>query len=298
MKNNNVVLRFYSSFIIGSIKESILNLGGQFLCLGLLELGNLGGRLASKASTSPVFPDFVAAFVEVGLDGLNQFVERAAIVGLNRGESEASAGLPPGDASEPGFVLDDAVGDAHLAAKGGEEQNELNGIDIVGNDDELSLLFLDKPRHVVDSLTDDGSALGGSILLSSGPGFGASNQPLLLGLTGFWAVLVHQLEQLSRGLSIQGLVELVDWRGNLEPGLEDGLLALQPDVFGPFDESGEIPLRLDGLADAEVSGSFLEERIDDSLYLGLLNGQGGGGYLLSLLLGFLLNHFGLLLHLL
>merc|ERR1719476_1306448 len=257
MKNDTAYFRFYSSNI-GSIKDSILDLGGQLLGLGLLQFGDLGGRLASKTSTSPVFPDLVTTLVEVGLDGLDELVERAAVVGLDRSKSETSAGLPPSDTSEPSLVLDDAVGDSHLAAQGGKEENELNGVD------------------VVDSLADHGSALGGSILLSSGTGFSASNQPLLLSLAGFGAVLVHQLEQLGGGLPVQGLVELVDWRRNLKPGLEDSLLALQADVLGPFDESGEIPLRLDGLTNAKVSGSFLEERIDHSLYLRLLNSQGGG----------------------
>merc|ERR1712241_926586 len=229
----------------------------KLLGLGLLQFGDLGGRLASKTSTSPVFPDLVTTLVEVSLDGLHEFVERAAVVGLDRSKSETSAGLPSSDTSKPSLVLDDAVGDSHLAAQGGQEQNELNGVDVVGDDDELSFLLLDEPGHVVDSLTDHGSALGGSILLSSGTSFSASNQPLLLSLAGLGAVLVHKLEQLGGGLPVQGLVELVDWRGDLEPRLEDSLLPLQADVFGPFDESGEIPLRLDCLADAEVSGSFL-----------------------------------------
>jgi len=276
----------------------LLDLSGQLLGLELLHLRDLGGRFASKASSSPVFLDFITTLIEVGLDSFNQLVQRAAIVRVNRGKSETGASLPSCDTSQPSLVLDDAVWHSHLAAQGGKEQNKLDGIDIVSDDDKLGLFLLDQFGDVVNSLANHSGALGRGVLLSSGSGLGTCDQPLLLGLTGFRTVLVHQLEQLSGSLPVQGLVELVDWRGNLQPGLEDSLLSLQSDVLGPFDESGKIPLWLDGLSDSEVSGSFLEKRVDNSLYLGLLNSQGGGGYLLSLLLGFLLNHFGQLLHLL
>jgi hypothetical protein len=80
------------------------------------------------------------------------------------------------------------------------------------------------------------------------------------------------------------LVKLVDGRGNLEPGLEDGLLPLKPDVLGPFNKSREIPLRLNGLPNTEVPSAFLEEGVDDSLDLGFLDGQRRGRNLLALLL--------------
>jgi hypothetical protein len=85
------------------------------------------------------------------------------------------------------------------------------------------------------------------------------------------------------GLTVQGRVELVDrWR-DLEPGLEDGLLPLEADVLGPLDEAAQIPLGLDVLADGKIPRAFLEERINDLLNLGLLDGQRGRGHLLSLL---------------
>lgn len=44
--------------------------------------------------------------------------------------------------SETGLVLDDNVRDTHLAAESGDEDDELDGVDIVGNDDEVGLLSL------------------------------------------------------------------------------------------------------------------------------------------------------------
>merc|ERR1719341_1837684 len=108
---------------------------------------------------------------------------------------------------------------------------------------------------------DNWGPLGWSIFLALSPGSSALPQPLLLGLLGLWPVLVHQLEQLGSGLSVQGAVELVDCWGHPQPSLEDDLLPLETDVLRPLDE----------------------ERVDNPLSLGLLDSQGGGCHLLPLL---------------
>ena len=78
-------------------------------------------------------------------------------------------------------------------------------------------------------------------------------------------------------------MKLVDCWRDLEPGLQHSLHPLEPDVLGPLDEAAEVPLRLDVLADSEVPGALLEEWVDHFLHLWLLDGQGGRGHLLSLL---------------
>ncbi len=52
-------------------------------------------------------------------------------------------------------------------------------------------------------------------------------------------------------------------------------------LLGPFHEAREVPLGLDVLPDAEVSRSLLEERVDHSLRLQLLDGERGRGHLLT-----------------
>ena len=69
--------------------------------------------------------DLIGALVEVGLHGLDQLVEGAAVGGLDVRYGDARGGLPAGDAAEASLILDDAVGHAHLAAEGGEEEHEL-----------------------------------------------------------------------------------------------------------------------------------------------------------------------------
>ena len=49
------------------------------------------------------------------------------------------------------------------------------------------------------------------------------------------------------GLAVQGLGELVDRWGDLQPLVQDGALPLQTDVAGPLDEASQVPLGLDVL---------------------------------------------------
>ena len=96
---------------------------------------------------------------------------------------------------------------------------------------------------------------------------------------------VPALEIIYTGLFFQTSVELVDCWWDLQTGLEDSLLPLQTDIFGPFHKSAKITLRLNVLSDFKVTRSGNEERVLNSLNFGFLNCQRGGCHLLSLLLG-------------
>ena len=51
------------------------------------------------------------------------------------------------DGTETSLALDDGVGDAHLAAERRKEDDELNGVDVLGDEDKRSLLVLDETLH-------------------------------------------------------------------------------------------------------------------------------------------------------
>ncbi len=78
-------------------------------------------------------------------------------------------------------------------------------------------------------------------------------------------------------------MELVDRRRNFQASLKDCLLPLEPDVLGPSHEAAQVTLWLNVLTNLEVAGTRLKQGILDPLHLGLLDGQGGGRDLLSLL---------------
>ena len=64
------------------------------------------------------------------------------------------------DRAETGLALDDDVRDTHLAAESGEEDDELDGVDIMSNDDKRRLLRLDKGDGVVETVLDKQRLLG------------------------------------------------------------------------------------------------------------------------------------------
>ena len=66
-------------------------------------------------------------------------------------------------------------------------------------------------------------------------------------------------------VAISNVLELGNRRGNLQAHVEDLLLALEANVCGPSDHAGDIALGLDILADTEVLGALLDERVLASL---------------------------------
>jgi hypothetical protein len=164
--------------------------------------------------------------------------------------------------TETGLALHDGVGDTHLAAESGEEDNQLNGVNIVGDEDEGSLLVLNEADDVVETVLDVVGLLGDILLLLaiSDGGSLLGETLLLLGL-GLRAVLGEELEGLGSSVAVQGVLELSDRRRNLQAHVQNLLLALEADIFGPLDEAGQVALGLDVLADTEVAGTLLDERV-------------------------------------
>jgi len=79
---------------------------------------------------------------------------------------------------------------------------------------------------------------------------------------------------------VNSLGEHVDEGGGLQALVEDAPLALEPDVLGELDEAADVALGLHIVADAEVLGLLLEERVLLLLGAGLLaRGRGGGSSL-------------------
>ena len=166
------------------------------------------------------------------------------------------------DRTETGLALDDGVGDTHLAAEGGKEDDELNGVDIVGDEDESGLLGLNEGDNVVETVLDDVGLLADVLLLLALlDGGGLLGQALLLLGLGLRTVLVEELQDLGGGVAVEDVLELGDRRGHLQAHVEDLALALEQDILGPLHHAREVALRLDVLADTEVAGTLLDERV-------------------------------------
>lgn len=100
--------------------------------------------------------------------------------------------------SETGLALNDDVWDTHLAAEGGQVDDKLDGVDIVGDEDESGLLVLDEADNVVETVLGDVGLLADILLLLALRDGGSllGQALLLLGLC-LRAVLVKDLESLG-----------------------------------------------------------------------------------------------------
>lgn len=164
--------------------------------------------------------------------------------------------------TQTSLALDDGVRDTHLTAESRKEDNQLNGVNVVGNQDERGLLVLDETNNVVETVLDVVRLLADVLLLLAlSDSGGLTVETLLLLDLGLRTVLVEELEGLGSGVPVEGVLELSDGWGNLEAEVQDLLLALQTDVLGPLDETAKVTLGLDVLANAEVAGASLDERV-------------------------------------
>ena len=73
----------------------------------------------------------------------------------------------------------------------------LNGVNIIGDDDQLGLLLLNQGSDSVHTVADGESPLGGGVLLAGSASLSPGLETSLLVLLGLGPVLVQQTEELS-----------------------------------------------------------------------------------------------------
>lgn len=265
-----------------------------------LEVGNGGAgtlcspshhasRFISALSTAPLSACRLVFVGEVGLCGRDELGELGVVLGPDILESKDGGLLLVDHCPETCLVLDNDVRDAHLAAESGDEDDELDGVNVIGDDDEVGLLGLDQGNTVVETHLDEEGLLvilaGGLLAVVGSNGLRLLVEACLLLLPRLRAVLVEEAEELGRRVLVEGVAELGERGRDLQALVEDNLLPLQLDVLGPLDEAGQITGRLDVLANAKVLGSLLEERVGGLLGGGLLAERGVGDLLAGRLLG-------------
>ena len=98
--------------------------------------------------------------------------------------NQKNAYLLVDDCAETSLALDDGVRDTHLLAERRQEDDELDGVDIVGDNNEVGLLRLDESNTVVETVLDEEGLLRvlslSLLLLSSGLGDSIKTSLLLL----------------------------------------------------------------------------------------------------------------------
>lgn len=160
-----------------------------------LSLGHHVLVLDSHDTSAPVSSESLVV-VELSSEVLGEVLEVLVVFLSNISHSNAGGGLLVDELAESCLALDEGVGDTLLSAEGGEETHEFDGVDVVSDDNELGLAFLNKGGHVVKTELEHvglGSLLGIttgllglSLLLESG----------LLLLLGLGLVFCKQFKKL------------------------------------------------------------------------------------------------------
>lgn len=233
-------------------------------------LGHHSLGLGAHDTTTPVLAHLISLLIVVGLDTGNEGSKLLLVLRLDLSDGNAGGSLLVDQSSETALALDDGEGDSHLAAESGHPDNQLNGLNVVGNQNQLSLLGLNQGSDVVKTeLGNDGLLVGGS-LLTLGLGSGNLLQAILLLNLALGLVLGEETEDLGGSVLVQGALELVDGGRDLQALLQDGTLALEANVQRPLDVASQVAARLDVVTDGEVARALLEEAALGRLFGNLL----------------------------
>lgn len=218
-------------------------------------------RFLSKKTTTASLPNFISPIVIIGPDSFDEFRKLLFVLGFNVSKSNRSYHFPTDELSKTSTSLDDAIRNVEFLAEGRKPDDDFDRVDVVGDNDELGFFLFDEGYDFVDPGFETWGPDGGLVGLAGYASVGTFDETgLFLGF-GFGGIFGSQFKQLSGSLFIQSLSKLMDRAGDLQTLLQNGFLPLELDVFGPPDESREIPFWLDGLSDSKVFGSLFKKRI-------------------------------------
>ncbi len=110
------------------------------------------------------------------------------------------------DSPKTSLALDDGVRHTHLPAERGEEDDQLNGINIIGDEHERSLLRLNERDDMVETILDSVRLLAHILLLLAlSNRSGLLMQTLLLLRLRLRSVLVEELEHLRGRVAVESV---------------------------------------------------------------------------------------------
>ena len=153
--------------------------------------------LDTHDTTTPLSEQLVVV-VELGLEEVAELLEIDEVLSSDFGQSDASGGLQVNKLAKVGLATDEAEGDTLLAAESGQVDNHLDGVDIVGDHDQLGLVLLDEGRHVVETELEVHGLLGLILaILVGSASISLSLESVVLGGLGLRLVLVEQFKELG-----------------------------------------------------------------------------------------------------
>ncbi len=238
---------------------------GLFFLDGLnsIELDlTLGSSLETSNSSSELL-----IIVKVSSEGSGQVVKFGFVFLSDISQGNAGSVLLVNQPSQIGSSSNETVWNVHLSAKSWKPDDELNWVDVAGNDNQFGFSLLYKFSDMVqtefkvewsglfDSFFYDKNKFTFSLELSF------LGKSFLLLLAIFRRVLLQKLEEDFALIFLEGSGELSDGGWYFQSGKKDSFLSLESDVFGPFHESGQISGWLDVVTESEVSRPLFKKRV-------------------------------------
>ena len=98
--------------------------------------------------------DLVISIIVIGPDGFHQLSQGTLVLRVDLFKGCSGAGLPVDQAPQLGLPLD-AIGNPHLLAQCGQEVHELDGIHVMSNYHQMSILILHQGGDSVDPCSKD-----------------------------------------------------------------------------------------------------------------------------------------------
>jgi hypothetical protein len=220
----------------------VLSLLGSFSGEKLLTLEKTHLSLEAHGASAPLL-EYFGVVVELSAGSISEPLKGVAIFRVYTGEGNNGSVLLVNKGTNTALALDNDVGYIHALAESGKESNKLDGVNIVSDDDKLGLLLFDEVSHVLEAVLEGGRG-GITSLGTSSLGTASSLDALLLGSAGLGGVLAKELEEFNGLVLAEGVLELVDDRGDLQALLENLALPLDADVLGPADVTAKVGLVL------------------------------------------------------
>ena len=140
----------------------------------------------------------VGVVVELSLEHGGHLFEVNNIFAADISDSDAGSCLEVDELSKVGLATDEAEGDTLLAAESGKMDDELDGVDVVGNDDKLGLVLLNESGHMVKAKLE---VHGLVTLTCSFASLSLASHSRGLLSAGLRHVLGHQFNELGRYIS-------------------------------------------------------------------------------------------------
>ncbi len=162
----------------------------------LLSMGHHVLVLDAHNTATPVSSEGLV-LIELSAEVLGKNFEVLEVLLADISESDASGGLLVDELAEACLTLDEGEGDSLLSAESGEESEELKGINVVSNNNELGLALLNELGNMVETELDNnwlGSLLGLSATLL---GLSLSLESDLLLLVRLGLVFSEQFKELG-----------------------------------------------------------------------------------------------------